>query len=68
MLFEHIQKPEFVALAGPQPIAFWDNRVTQHYAVNDYPPQRIMNRATVRRRPAYHRRRPDERRRSGPPR
>ncbi len=29
-------------------IAFWDNRVTQHYAVSDYAPaRRIMERATI---------------------
>jgi taurine dioxygenase len=29
-------------------VAFWDNRITQHYAVADYLPQRrIMHRATV---------------------
>ncbi len=29
-------------------IAFWDNRATQHYAVQDYAPaQRVMWRATV---------------------
>ena len=29
-------------------IAFWDNRVTQHYAVSDYAPQRrVMERATI---------------------
>ncbi|WP_411287901.1 taurine dioxygenase [Phenylobacterium sp.] len=50
MLFEHIQKPEFLVRWRwtPNAIAFWDNRVTQHYAVNDYlPARRIMNRATV---------------------
>ena len=32
----------------PDSIAFWDNRAVQHYAVNDYWPQRrIMERATV---------------------
>lgn len=50
MLFEHIQKPEFLVRWRwtANAIAFWDNRVTQHYAVNDYlPARRIMNRATV---------------------
>jgi taurine dioxygenase len=29
-------------------VAFWDNRVTQHYAVSDYAPQRrVMERATI---------------------
>lgn len=50
MLFVHIQKPEFQVRWKwkPNSIAFWDNRVTQHYAVNDYlPNRRIMHRATV---------------------
>lgn len=58
MLFEHIQKPEFVMRWRwtPNSIAFWDNRVTQHYAVNDYlPHRRVMNRATVLGDRPYHR-------------
>lgn len=50
MLFEHVTKPEYLVRWKWQPnsIAFWDNRVTQHYAVNDYlPARRIMNRATI---------------------
>ncbi len=50
MLFDHIQKPEFHVrwCWSPGALAFWDNRVTQHYAVNDYlPARRVMNRATV---------------------
>jgi taurine dioxygenase len=50
MLFVHIQKPEFQVRWRwkPNSIAFWDNRSTQHYAVNDYlPNRRIMNRATI---------------------
>jgi taurine dioxygenase len=50
MLFVHIQKPEYQVRWKwkPNSIAFWDNRVTQHYAVNDYlPHRRIMNRATI---------------------
>jgi taurine dioxygenase len=50
MLFVHIQQPEFQVRWRwkPNSIAFWDNRVTQHYAVNDYlPNRRIMNRATI---------------------
>ena len=50
MLFVHIQKPEFQCRWRwkPNAIAFWDNRVTQHYAVNDYlPHRRVMHRATI---------------------
>jgi taurine dioxygenase len=49
-LFRHIQKPEFCVRwrwkVGD--VAFWDNRCTQHYAVNDYlPHRRVMTRATI---------------------
>lgn len=50
MLFAHVQKPEFQVRWRwrPNAIAFWDNRVTQHYAVNDYlPHRRVMHRATI---------------------
>jgi taurine dioxygenase len=50
MLFVHIQKPEFQVRWRwkPNAIAFWDNRITQHYAVNDYlPNRRVMHRATI---------------------
>jgi len=49
-LFEHIQKPEYTVRWRWQKddIAFWDNRATFHYAVDDYrPAHRIMNRATI---------------------
>ena len=50
MLAEHVAKPEFTVRwrwkVGD--FAFWDNRLTQHYASADYLPQRrIMHRATV---------------------
>jgi taurine dioxygenase len=50
LLFAHIQRPDFVVRWRwtPNAVAFWDNRVTQHYAVSDYlPHRRVMNRATV---------------------
>jgi len=50
LLFAHIQRPEFIVRWRwtPNAVAFWDNRVTQHYAVSDYlPHRRVMNRATV---------------------
>jgi taurine dioxygenase len=50
MLFVQVQKPEFQVRWKwkPNAIAFWDNRITQHYAVNDYlPARRVMHRATI---------------------
>ena len=49
-LFAHATRPEFTIRGRWQKddIAFWDNRVTQHYAVDDYrPARRVMQRATV---------------------
>jgi taurine dioxygenase len=49
-LFEHIQQPEFLVRWKWKPgsVACWDNRCTQHYAVNDYlPHRRVMLRATI---------------------
>ena len=46
----HIAKPEFtVRWRWKQyDLAFWDNRLTQHYATVDYlPHRRVMHRATV---------------------
>jgi taurine dioxygenase len=49
-LYAHAVKPEFTVRwkwrVGD--VAFWDNRVTQHYATDDYrPTRRVMNRATI---------------------
>lgn len=49
-LNEHIRQPQFTIRWrwSPNALAFWDNRCTQHYAVNDYlPHRRIMHRATI---------------------
>lgn len=49
-LFDHISRPEFTVRWQwkPDDLVLWDNRSTQHYAVNDYlPHRRIMHRATV---------------------
>jgi taurine dioxygenase len=49
-LVTHIAKPEFTVRWRwkPNDFAFWDNRLTQHYATADYMPhRRIMNRATI---------------------
>jgi hypothetical protein len=49
-LFDHIAQPEFQVRFRWRPgsLAMWDNRVTQHYAVDDYRPQgRTMHRVTV---------------------
>lgn len=49
-LFAHIQKPEFAYRHRwrTNDVLFWDNRITQHYAVIDYwPRRRVLHRATV---------------------
>jgi len=49
-LYEHCAKPEFTYRFSwtPNAVAFWDNRCTQHYALNDYHGyRREMNRVTV---------------------
>ena len=49
-LFAHAARPEFTVRWQWQldDVAFWDNRVTQHYAIADYlPERRTMHRATV---------------------
>ncbi|GIZ11982.1 taurine dioxygenase [Pseudomonas sp. NCCP-436] len=49
-LFAHSTRPEFSIRWRWQEndVAFWDNRITQHYAVDDYrPARRVMHRATV---------------------
>ncbi|WP_434559304.1 taurine dioxygenase [Pseudomonas sp. Z4-20] len=50
LLFAHSIRPEFTLRWRWQAndVAFWDNRVTQHFAVDDYrPARRVMHRATV---------------------
>jgi taurine dioxygenase len=49
-LYAHAARPEFTLRWHwrVDDVAFWDNRVTQHYAVADYlPERRLMHRATV---------------------
>ena len=49
-LFQHSQRPDFTVRWRWQKddVAFWDNRVTFHYAIDDYRPQhRVMQRATI---------------------
>jgi len=49
-LFAHQQRPEFTCRFRWEvgSLAFWDNRCTQHFAINDYPAEtRIMRRITV---------------------
>jgi len=50
LLYEHASKPEFSCRFAWQPgsLAFWDNRATWHYALNDYHGhRRLMHRITV---------------------
>lgn len=48
-LYAHIRSPEYqVRMHWRQgDIAFWDNRVTQHYAVPDYQGRRLMQRIAI---------------------
>lgn len=49
-LYTHASKPEFTRRFSWQPgsIAFWDNRATWHYALNDYHGERrLMHRITL---------------------
>lgn len=48
-LYQHIRSPEFQVRMHWRPgdIAFWDNRVTQHYAVPDYKGRRLMQRIAI---------------------
>ena len=49
-LFAHATRPEYTIRWRWQEndVAFWDNRSTQHYAVDDYRPnRRVMHRATI---------------------
>lgn len=49
-LYRHASRPEFTHRFKWEPgsIAFWDNRATWHYAVNDYHGQaRLMHRITI---------------------
>ena len=50
LVSEHIRRPEFVIRWRwkPNTLAFWDNRVTQHYTVDDFQPhRRVMHRVTI---------------------
>lgn len=50
VLFDHVTRPEFTVRWHwkADDLALWDNRSTQHYAVNDYlPHHRLMHRVTV---------------------
>ncbi len=50
LLFAHATRPEYTIRWRweENDVAFWDNRVTQHYAVDDYRPnRRVMHRATI---------------------
>jgi len=49
-LYGHVARPELTVrwTWRVDDVAFWDNRVTQHYAIADYlPERRTMHRATV---------------------
>lgn len=50
LIFEQIQQPQFLVRRQwkRKTVAFWDNRVTQHYTVGDYSAdERVMYRVTI---------------------
>jgi taurine dioxygenase len=50
MLYEHIRRPEFTTRFAWQngSLAIWDNRITWHYAINDYTGhRRLLHRITI---------------------
>jgi taurine dioxygenase len=50
LIFEQIQQPQFLVRRQwkRRTVAFWDNRVTQHYTVGDYEAsERVMYRVTI---------------------
>jgi len=49
-LFEHTRSPDFQCRFQWRPgsVAFFDNRMAQHYAVPDYTSRRMMHRVTIR--------------------
>ena len=48
-LYKHLHNPDFQCrfIWEENSIAFWDNRVTQHFAVGDYTSRRTMHRLTI---------------------
>jgi taurine dioxygenase len=61
-LSDHVNRPEFCVRWRwkPNTLAMWDNRCTQHYAVNDYlPHRRVMHRATIKGSRPFNRSRPN---------
>jgi taurine dioxygenase len=49
LLLAHLRSPDFQCRFhwSEGAVAFWDNRVVQHYAVPDYHERRVMHRVTV---------------------
>ncbi len=49
LLFEHIKNPTFMVRWHwrQHDLAFWDNRCLQHYAVNDYSDERVMQKSLL---------------------
>jgi len=48
-IYQHLHNPDFQCrfIWEKNSIAFWDNRITQHFAVGDYDTKRIMHRLTI---------------------